>query len=78
MKPHPLFAPAYFLFVIFLTGCDNEEENGFSLEGTDISVAEIAGSWTATKALFGKSGEGPVMEVDVVAIGGSLDMQNYG
>ncbi len=75
MKSHLLFVPAYFLFIIFLTGCDDEEENGFSLEGTDVSVAEIAGSWTATKAFFGKSGEGPVMEVDVVAIGGSLDMQ---
>jgi len=55
----------------------NDEEEGFeqfSLEGTNVSVADIAGNWNATQGLFGRSGEGPVVEVDVVAEGGSITL----
>lgn len=62
------------------TGNDDEGFGQFSLEGTDVSIADIAGNWTATKARFSRAAAGPVSEVDVVAAGGSLtlEIQNNG
>ena len=64
-------------FVVFalLPGCSEDDEDDLSLNGTNIAMADIAGNWTATRAIFGKSGEGPVMQVDVVADGGSVTLR---
>jgi len=51
------------------------EDDDFSLVGTNYSVADIAGHWTAARAFFSQSGTGPVQEVDVVAEGGTVTLQ---
>ena len=72
-----LFACLLPCIVIFalLPGCSEDEEDDLSLNGTNIAMADIAGNWTATQAVFGKSALGPVMEVDVVADGGSVTLR---
>ncbi len=67
------------LLVIFSCSSD-EDEDDFSLNGTNTSIAALAGNWNATSAIFGFAGEGPVMEYDVVAEGGSaaLNIQSNG
>ena len=62
------------LFPVF-TNCSEEDNGGFSLTGTNVSVSEIAGTWTATKALFSLAETGPIVEVDVVDEGGSVTLQ---
>jgi len=61
-----------------VTGCGDDDDDDFSLEGTDLSVTDLAGNWVATRAFFSKAATGPVMEVDVIAVGGSgtLEIQN--
>ncbi len=56
-----------------LTACGDDEE--FSLTGTFISMDDIAGNWTATKAVFSNAATGPGMQVDVVEEGGSVTLQ---
>ena len=71
----------YFLCaIIWLASCSDGEEDDFSLVGTNTSVAALAGNWNATSAIFGKSEVGPVIEIDVVAEGGTviLNIQNSG
>ena len=46
----------------------------FSLQGTNESMAEIAGDWTATVANFSRAAAGPVLEVDIVAMGGTASL----
>ena len=41
----------------------------FSLRGTNESMAEIAGDWTATVANFSRAAAGPVLEVDIIRDG---------
>lgn len=63
--------------VIFLS-CGSDD--GPSLVGTDISIADIAGNWSATSAVFDIATAGPSIRVDVVEEGGSviLQIQNNG
>lgn len=63
-----------FLACSVFGGSDDEGFDQFSLEGTNVSTSDIAGTWNATRGLFGRSGEGPVVEVDVVAEGGSVTL----
>ena len=65
------------LILLSCTACSigGDDDDEFSLEGTNVSVVDIAGTWNATKALFSKSATGPVMEVDVVAEGGAVTLQ---
>ena len=62
-----------------LFACSDDEDD-FSLVGTETSIAEMAGNWNATQGFFSKAATGPVMEADVVADGGSitLNIQNNG
>ena len=66
--------------LLVLSCSDDEGEDDFSLNGTNIAMADIAGNWNATKGLFGSAALGPVSETDVVAEGGSLtlNIQNTG
>lgn len=75
--------PVYVVMLTLLSmsglGCNTNGSNDegfdqFALEGTNVSISDITGSWNATKGLFGRSGEGPVVEVDVVAEGGSITL----
>ena len=74
---------AFVILCLLCASCDsddNGDDDDFSLVGTELSVAEIAGTWIATRALFGLAAAGPVVEVDVVAEGGSvrLDIRTDG
>ncbi|NNF58954.1 MAG: hypothetical protein HKN04_12015 [Rhodothermaceae bacterium] len=71
MRPLALIA---LLTVPLLVACDSGEDDGFSLVGTTTSVAEIAGTWTATRATFSSAAEGPALEVDIIAEGGSAKL----
>lgn len=71
-----------YLFIIavltIFSACGTGSDDGFdqfSLEGTNTSMSEIAGNWNATRASFSKNVAGPVMEVDIVEIGGSLSLE---
>jgi hypothetical protein len=46
----------------------------FSLRGTNESMAEIAGDWTATVANFSRAAAGPVLDVDIIALGGTASV----
>lgn len=65
--------PIVLASTLFACSVGNADDD-FSLVGTHISVAEIAGNWTATRALFGRSAAGPVQEVDLVAEGGAVTL----
>ena len=54
-----------------LPACDLGGEDEFPLEGTGISIDDIAGTWIATKIAFSPTAPGPAQEVEVVAQGGS-------
>lgn len=58
---------------VLLAACDSAEDDGFSLVGTNTSVTEIAGNWTATRAAFSVA-KGPALEVDLVAEGGAASL----
>ena len=67
------FLPIILVFSIF--SCKtNENEFEFSLVGTDLSVAEIAGTWEGSKAIFSSAGSGPALDVDIIEEGGYLVM----
>lgn len=69
------------LAISLLFSCDSgDDEDEFSLVGTNTSVAELSGNWNATTGSFGRAAEGPVVETDVVADGGTvtLNIQNSG
>ena len=73
-----LFLAVLALLAIF-SACDSGEDD-FSLEGTNISMSEIAGTWTATRAFFSRAADGPAVEVEIIAQGGTatLVIQNNG
>lgn len=63
---------ALFTLLFMLTSCGDDD---FSLEGTNLSMTDIARDWTATKAVFSNAATGPAMRVDVVEDGGSVTRQ---
>ena len=65
--------PIFCLLLIIACSSDSEED-GFTLDGTNIAMADIAGNWNATRALFGTAATGPITEVDVVDDGGSVTL----
>jgi len=76
MKLYSYFPPiALFFCSIILSYCSSDEEEEFSLVGTNTSIAKIAGNWNATKGLFQSSTPGPAFDVDVVIQGGTITMQ---
>jgi len=46
----------------------------FSLQGTNESMADIAGNWTATSATFSRSAAGPVLDVEIIGQGGTATL----
>lgn len=60
----------FFLFGVFIlfTSCGNNDE-GFSDQGTNLSISDIAGSWIATSATF----SAPEF-IDLLAEGTSLSL----
>ncbi|WP_222983810.1 hypothetical protein [Flagellimonas meishanensis] len=63
---------ALLLLLFFVLSCSDDD--GTSLEGTDISISDIQGNWNAIRAIFGLAGEGPVVEFDVLEEGGSATL----
>ena len=61
--------------ILGLASCgDDDEEDGFSLVGTNFSISDITGTWNATQAIFGTT-SGAAISVDVVAQGGTVVLQ---
>jgi len=59
---------------LFIIACDGDDEDDFSLVGTETSAEELAGDWNATQGFFSRATSGPVVETDVVADGGSITL----
>ncbi|NMM48131.1 hypothetical protein [Marinigracilibium pacificum] len=59
---------------------DDEEDDRFSLVGTELSMDDIEGNWEAYYALFENAASGPVTEFEVISNGGEvyLDIQSNG
>ncbi|MEM7380453.1 MAG: hypothetical protein AAF361_04555 [Bacteroidota bacterium] len=83
-KNHVLFLNEFRYFLgavlciamgILFTSCSEDNEGPeCSLQGTNLSVSDIAGNWDATTANFGLDVTGPVQEIDIVAEGGSVTL----
>ena len=72
MSPRVLFIAM--LAVFTLAACDSSDEDDFSLEGTNISMSDIAGTWTATRAFFSRTETGPAVDVEIVGQGGTATL----
>lgn len=70
-KRHLFFLTAIFAVFTLFTSCSDDNED-FSQTGTNLSISDIAGNWTATQATF--------KGVDLLADGGSITLaiQNNG
>jgi len=64
--------------VLTFSGCGGSDEDEFSLVGTNTSVAEIAGNWSATRADFSRNTAGPGLKISVVDSGGTATLQIQG
>nr|WP_298792177.1 hypothetical protein [uncultured Allomuricauda sp.] len=69
---HRLFA--IILVSCSLVSCSEDEGPDCSLQGTNYSVSDISGNWTATEARFFNVSAEPIQVVDVVAEGGSVTL----
>ena len=59
----------------FLISCSNDDEGpDCSLQGTNVSVSDISGNWTATEASFFNVSTEPIQVVNVVAEGGAVTL----
>lgn len=64
-----------FLFSLFqFFSCGGDDEDSFPLDGTVLTMAEIAGNWTAIAALYTSSSTGPIVEYNVIDEGGSVSL----
>ena len=63
----------FFSTLVFSCSSDEDEE-GFTLNGTTIAMADISGNWNATRGVFQSSALGPAFQVDVVDEGGTITM----
>ena len=76
----------YLIFALFLVSffqfisCINSDEENFPLEGTYLSIAEIAGDWTANTAFYYSVSVGSAEDYDVIEEGGAatLNIQTNG
>ncbi len=66
----------YILLSLAFISCDDDDEDEFSLVGTNFSIAAITGTWNATQAIYGNF-SGPAVSVDVVAEGGTVVLQIF-
>lgn len=62
------------MFSFSLVSCSEDEGPDCSLNGTNFSVSDISGNWTATEASFFNVSTEPIQVVDVVAEGGSVTL----
>ena len=60
------------LLLICIYACGEDE--GLDLDGSEISISDIAGSWNATRAEFDIAGSGTSMAIDVVEEGGTVTL----
>ena len=74
MKFSTTYLALLLVSLLLAYACDDEDDDDFTINGTNIAMADIAGSWNATKGLFGSTALGPVVETDVVADGGTLTL----
>lgn len=61
-------------FLVTLTACDSGGDDEFSLDGDEISMSDIAGTWQATRAFFSRAATGPAVAVEIVALGGTATL----
>ncbi|MCW5514754.1 hypothetical protein [Muriicola sp. Z0-33] len=65
------------LFLLFIVSIacssDGEEEKTIGLEGTNLSMSDIAGSWLADQAVITEVGN-PSNSVDIIGEGGSVSL----
>ena len=68
------FSLLILLLTVSLGACDSSEDDDFSLNGTILSMSDIAGTWNATRANFSRSADGPALAVELVSQGGSATL----
>ena len=69
-----LFPSLIVLSALFFACSSDDEADEFTLNGTIIAMADIAGNWNATRGVFQSSSLGPAFQVDVVDEGGTITM----
>ena len=76
MKFSSTFFSLLFASLLWVYACssDDEDDDEFTINGTNIAMADIAGNWNATRAVFDSRATGPAMQVDVVDEGGTVTM----
>ncbi len=62
------------VLVLSLSACDIIGDDDFPLEGTNVSMTEIAGNWIAFGASFIVESTGPIVGIDLLADAGSVNM----
>ena len=62
------------LIMVPLTSCTEDEGPDCSDQGTNLSISEISGNWTASSAIFSRDVGGTIQQVDVVAEGGTVTL----
>lgn len=71
---HRVRTIAFVVLSLGLYACDASDEDDFPLDGDEISMSDIASIWRANRAAFSPSEDGPAIEVDIVAEGGSVTL----
>jgi len=61
------------IFSFFLIACPGDEDEP-SLEGSEYSISDITGNWTATLALFSSLDPDLIATVDIIDEGGTLKL----
>ena len=75
MKTTVIFTLSLFIFCMVVVSCSSDDEGeDFTLNGTTIAMADIAGDWNATRGVFQSTSLGPAFQVDVVDQGGTITM----
>ncbi|WP_156102228.1 hypothetical protein [Muricauda sp. MAR_2010_75] len=70
----PLYLSVCILALVPLYQCSDEEEGpDCSLQGTNLSIADMSGNWVATSAIFFTITD-PIETVDVVEEGGTVTL----
>ncbi len=62
------------VLVLSLSACDIIGGDEISLKGTNVSMTEIAGNWTASSAFFYVETTGQGAQIDLVAGGGAVNL----
>ncbi|MGB5238338.1 MAG: hypothetical protein WBM43_06230 [Flavobacteriaceae bacterium] len=71
----PLYLLMLSLIVVPLCSCNDKggDDSDCSLQGTNLSIADISGNWVATSATFFTTSD-PIQTVNVVAEGGTVTL----